>query len=496
MKHETSVQGKSGYFLGLKSKQNHAHPCRKPLPFPSKKKHQKLNSLACGSKQLGVGSIGTLLAFHLRQQLPASTRVALLLRARGIPRVDRDSRRVDRQAQGKESGEADGGPVLSVEKGGIRRKVSGFEAEIVGPAIDNALSALSRARSFPGPEGSRKTLLAAANLSTPSTPTTPIQSLIVTLKTHQTLLAIRQLAPRLRPESCITLLQNGMGIYDALCDEVWPDPQTRPQFVLGSTTHGAGGVRTPRPLKAKRGGGWEFERSVVHTGTGDVLFGVVPDPRGQVDYDARLFPSSSTPASNPLPSLSATPNTDPTPLEHTLAALLSLEPLNTSLIPMPKMYHHLLLKLSTNCAVNPLTALLGVQNGALIGPSQTQSIMRAVLREASEAITRYLASVRDDNEPLDPETVAMFSPSALERRTMAVLAATARNTSSMASDVSRLSRGGTDVGTEIEYINGFLVRLGERMGLEMPVNRMLREMVGAKEEIARMSPGLLLPVKR
>jgi 2-dehydropantoate 2-reductase len=212
-----------------------------------------------------------------------------------------------------------------------------------------------------------------------------------------------------------------------------------------------------------------------------------------VDYDARLFASSST-ASNPLPSLSATPTTDATPLEHTLAALLSLDPLNTSLLPIPKMYHTLLLKLSTNCAVNPLTALLGVQNGALIGPSQTQSVMRAVLGEASEAITRYLASVRDDNEPLDPETIAMFSPSALERRTMAVLSATARNTSSMASDLSRLSRG-ADVGTEIEYINGFLVRLGERMGLEMPVNRMLAQMVGAKEEIARISPGLLLRSK-
>lgn len=400
-----------------------------------------------------------------------------------------------------ETEETHAGPVLSVERGGIVRTATGFQGEIVGPAIDAALYAFHRARAFPGPEGPKKTAIAAGKLASPYTPTTPIDSLIVALKTHQTLPALRQLAPRLRPESCITLIQNGMGIYDQLCDDIWPDPATRPQFVLASTTHGAARVRTPKPVRARSGGRVEFERRVVHTGTGELVFGVVPDPRGEVDYDARLFPDDPTPAQAqaqnplPLPSLSPTPTTDPTPLERTLAALLSLHPLNPSLIPMPQMYQTLLLKLSTNCAINPLTALLGVQNGALIGPAQTQDVMRAVLGEASEVITRYLASVREGT-PLEPETRASFSPAALERRTMAVLAATARNTSSMASDMARLSRGGGQVGTEIEYINGFLVRLGERMGVPTPVNRMLAEMVSAKEEIARISPGLLLPVKR
>lgn len=386
--------------------------------------------------------------------------------------------------------------MLSVETGGVVRRATGFEAEIVGPGIDRALAAFHRARQFEGPEGARKASIAAAKLDSPYTPTTPIDSLIVALKTHQTLPALRQLAPRIRPDSCITLIQNGMGIYDELCEDLWPDPATRPQFVLGSTTHGAARIRTTRPLHARSGGGVEFERKVIHTGHGGLVFGVVPHPRGEVDYDARLFPDGAHAASNPLPSLSATPTTAPTPLEYTLAALLSLHPLNPSLIPTPEMYNTLLLKLSTNCAVNPLTALLGVQNGALIGPKATESMIRAVLGEASEAITRYLASLRE-GDALEPETRAMFSPAALERRTMAVLAATARNTSSMASDVSRLTRdGGAEGGTEIEYINGFLVRLGERMGVPMPVNRMLAEMVAAKEEIARISPGLLLPVRR
>ncbi|GHJ86201.1 hypothetical protein NliqN6_2603 [Naganishia liquefaciens] len=479
---------------------------------------------------LGVGSIGTLLAFHLRQHLqPAAAHpISLLLRARGIPRTDRESRRRDRAGAGKRGSEAGssqvvedavGGPALSVERAGVVRTVAGFEAEVVGPGIDRAWAAVHRARAFTGPDAQKRANAAAAQLESPFTPATPIDSLIVALKTHQTLPALRQLAPRIRPESCITLLQNGMGIYDELCEDIWPDPAARPQFVLGSTTHGAARIRTPTRLQARTGGKVEFARRVVHTGHGELVFGVVPHPRGQVDYDARLFPDGGGGggvAMNPLPSLSpAAPTSVSTPLEYTLAALLALHPLNPSLIPMPEMYKRLLLKLSTNCAVNPLTALLGVQNGALIGPHATQSVMRAVLGEASEAITRYLESVRRDGEddaaddhhdhhqgatPLDAETRAMFTPAALERRALAVLAATARNTSSMASDVAKLARGrgaaGAEGGTEIDYINGFLVRLGERMGVPMPVNRMLADMVAAKEEIARISPGLLLPVRK
>lgn len=363
--------------------------------------------------------------------------------------------------------------------------------------MDAAVKTYARTRAFPSFPAARQKLQAATDaLLTGATPTTPIESLVVALKCHQTLPIMRQLAPRLRPESCVVLLQNGMGVYDELCASLWPDPERRPQFILGSTTHGA----RMRTQAAFRGG--RMERGVVHTGQGGIAWGIVPDPRGQVDYERRLFPSSAaakaerpsiaTPTPGyqlPLPSLSPTPG-NATPLDRTLTALLSLTELEPALLPIQELYHTLLLKLAINSAINPLTALLGVLNGALLGPEHTQHLIRSVLDEASKVITAYLEHL-DPATPLSSETRALFSPRALVARTTEVLTATAKNTSSMASDVQRLGTPQSS-GTEIEYINGFLVRLGERMGVDTPVNGALVRLVKSKEEVAGVSPGLLL----
>lgn len=388
--------------------------------------------------------------------------------------------------------------MLGVERGGVYRSVAGFEYEVVGQAIDSALAAYHRALSFPRSRHAADRVQAAqATLESPSISTAPIDSLIVALKCHQTLPCLRQIAHRLRPDSCIVLVQNGMGVYDQLCTDVWPDPRNRPQFILASTTHGArAAVRTPVALRGGR-----FERAVVHTGSGDIALGVVPDPRGQVDYDRRLFPDGQPSLTRPgpsghLPLPSLSPATDaprtatPTPLEQTLSALLALEPLNPTLLPIPVMYQTLLLKLAVNCAINPLTGILAVLNGALVGSPHTQHLVTQILAESSAVITTYLAQL-DRDSPLDPETIALFSPGALERRTAQVLTATARNTSSMATDMSRLGTP-QGSGTEIQYITGFLVRLGERVGVPTPVNRALLELVEAREEIASVSPMMLV----
>jgi 2-dehydropantoate 2-reductase len=61
----------------------------------------------------------------------------------------------------------------------------------------------------------------------------------------------------------------------------------------------------------------------------------------------------------------------------------------------------------------------------------------------------------------------------------------------MATDMSRLGTP-QGSGTEIQYITGFLVRLGERVGVPTPVNRALLELVEAREEIASVSPIMLV----
>ncbi len=152
--------------------------------------------------------------------------------------------------------------------------------------------------------------------------------------------------------------------------------------------------------------------------------------------------------------------------------------LNTSLLPIQSMQHQLLLKLVINAAINPITAILGVKNGELIGNSAAHRLIREVAQESSHIILTYLNSLQqsspDSDSSLSPDLVLQFNPTFLERQIISVCSKTATNTSSMLADVTHGKR------TEIEYINGYLVALGKRLGLKTPVNEMLIWMLKAK----------------
>jgi 2-dehydropantoate 2-reductase len=66
----------------------------------------------------------------------------------------------------------------------------------------------------------------------------PIHNLIVSVKAADTVGALLNVRHRLQPESSILFLQNGMGIIDQVNTEVFPDPTTRPNYMLGIISHG------------------------------------------------------------------------------------------------------------------------------------------------------------------------------------------------------------------------------------------------------------------
>jgi 2-dehydropantoate 2-reductase len=267
-----------------------------------------------------------------------------------------------------------------------------------------------------------------------------------------------------------------MGIYDELCAELWPNPATRPFFILGTTTHGVTATE-------RRG-------EVIHmskVGEGDIKWGLVPDPRKEVDlekwiYGKRVSDTSvlSPPESPSLP-LPRSPLSDTSldNLRETLSALLSLTELNSTLLPMPHLHHTLLLKVALNATINPLTAIIGagsLPNGSLIGSSPSHRLIRMLSAETSSIITAYLNSLHAPHPP-PADIVRLYTREALVSRTLALCHATSGNTSSMAADTSagRL--------TEIDNINGYLLQLAERVGVPAPHHQMLREMVKFTTEI-------------
>lgn len=115
-------------------------------------------------------------------------------------------------------------------------------------------------------------------------------------------------------------------------------------------------------------------------------------------------------------------------------------------------------KLAINAAINPVAALLRLPNGELARRPAARAVMRQAATEV-EAVAEALG-------------IRLPFPDAAEQAEAAARAS-ADNHSSMLQDVLRGAR------TEIEAINGAVVRMAETAGAQAPVNRLLWQLVSA-----------------
>jgi 2-dehydropantoate 2-reductase len=118
-------------------------------------------------------------------------------------------------------------------------------------------------------------------------------------------------------------------------------------------------------------------------------------------------------------------------------------------------------KVIVNTAINPLTAILRVPNGALVESEETLALMRSVATEAA-AVARA-------------HGIALPYPDPFERAKQ-VAQATATNRSSMLQDVLNGRP------TEIDAINGKIVERGRQVDVPTPVNTALTLLVRAMEK--------------
>ena len=113
-------------------------------------------------------------------------------------------------------------------------------------------------------------------------------------------------------------------------------------------------------------------------------------------------------------------------------------------------------KLLVNVGINALTAILSVPNGALLDHPGSRDLLSAAVSEASTVAARK-GVVLPYADPL--------------AHCVEVARATGSNHSSMLQDVLNRRR------TEIDYINGAVVREGAALGIENPINETLMKLV-------------------
>ena len=117
-------------------------------------------------------------------------------------------------------------------------------------------------------------------------------------------------------------------------------------------------------------------------------------------------------------------------------------------------------KLLVNCAINPITALTRLKNGEIVRDQGLLALQRKVIYEVlalSREVGVNLDLTRDEAEGL----------------VLDVCKKTRDNTSSMLQDVLKGSQ------TEIDYINGAVVEMGKRYGVDVETNQILTSLVKA-----------------
>lgn len=236
----------------------------------------------------------------------------------------------------------------------------------------------------------------------------PADLIILFVKAYSTAAAMEHAAPLIRPDTVLLTLQNGLGNL-----EIIEQYQRLDRVLVGTTTSGATLL--------------DFNM-VRQEGLGDIQVGS-PMPssgaRGLAGAVVELFQRADLPARV---------------VDDVIAAIWR--------------------KAVINAAINPLTAITGLENGQLLEQRHLRLLLAEVALEAATAAESLGIEIDSQDITVVVEDICRL---------------TAHNRSSMLQDITHGRR------TEIEQINGEFVRAGLAGGVETPLNRAMVALVKGLE---------------
>lgn len=248
---------------------------------------------------------------------------------------------------------------------------------------------------------------------------TPLKQLVLAVKSTDVFQGLKQLKHLITKETEIVIFHNGMGVSD-LVHSLWTSTEM-PNVAYGVTD---AGVKRTGPL-------WDFE----YTGNG-------------VAYVA----NSDTRENQLCDSLSQS------------ADLLNTEKTSLKQFTAEQKY-----KLVVNSVINPLTALLGCNNGALKQLGSKNTLIPQLVSESCRAL-----NIRNDET-----RILGIVENVIEK--------TSSNTSSMLRDIE------CGQYTEIDFINGYIVKQAKELGFHAPMNYMLLSLVQMRLQQIRNEADAAVP---
>lgn len=280
-------------------------------------------------------------------------------------------------------------------------------------------------------------------------PGTHIQNLVITTKTYQTKSALQPYLPYIDSDTNLILIQNGLGVLEVLREDVFPKAENRPNLFQGVISHGC-----------FQDEGFIFN----HAGFADIKIARLPWSQDDLVQTNGSVAKDSN--------------------ENSLVKILT-EPtfakeFNSKIMTYQEMLFGQLFKFLINACINPVTATLDCDNGEMVDSchpifvsiiEEGLSILKMAYKPLFEYENKY--NGMDDYPSLNVNSVLNVDHLVSEIIRIGCVV-NAKNSSSMRQDTRYLRE------TEIDYINGYLVKLAQDLGLSSDsakVNKTISELV-------------------
>lgn len=271
----------------------------------------------------------------------------------------------------------------------------------------------------------------------------PIENLIVTTKTYQTQQALQPYLPLITEDTNILLIQNGLGVAQELYKDVWPDIRTRPNLYQGVINHGA--FVSPNT-------GDRYE--ISHSGFAPFFIGKIPKDlnstsinNGEIFENIPLF----------------------------IQQLRDAKGLDTTILSYTDLLISQIKKFTVNACINPVTSIIDCINGELQDVKSVKELFYDIVSESVETLLKLYPVLQEKDNIHEILNKKKLVEDVLHIGTVA----NQKNSSSMRQDCLNLRD------TEIDYINGFIVKAAKELGGSAHVNETIANLVKLRLSLNR-----------
>lgn len=291
-----------------------------------------------------------------------------------------------------------------------------------------------------------------------------IDKLIVTTKAHATVPALLAIKRRLLASSTVCFFQNGMGILDEVNAIVFPNPATRPRYIVGMTSHSLGSQQ-----------GRIF--TTVYNKPGNIYLSLVPGDAG-----TRYTEDRSIEQQTDQKFLVKRMSYGWTVSSRELMRSLTRCPiLKAKGFQYDEMFSMQIERLAVNAILSPLSVVFDCSYEKLLENSAIAKLMRQLLKEIVE-VAQSLPELCSASGVKDKFKVKKLEYLIVERASKDT-----NHRSGMLQDVRKGKK------TDIDFINGYIVKRGLELGIPCPVNNAIIQMVKAKQSMNKRREESYIP---